>query len=294
MILRIDNIFFNTPDVDALADYYSSATGLPARRKQVEAPGLMWAEISIGGMELSFRKAQATPLVHTRAKDTFVETPPGSGATISFEVNDTDAERNRLGNIGAKLHGDPLDCSGGQEIISIFSDPSGRPVQLYEPRFNSTSDLVTAARSSPTMALLTSRPIQFGSNLRGTADMAYSVSIIDDDLQVMESFYSDLLEEKPVFKDTGRVTFDVDGSVLEIRSSQTYAELHGMDEAVPLGVIPLLETRSAARTMAAFNRGSMTNMIVANARPYQATGSRAAIRDPDGNHVEFWERPATI
>ena len=104
MISRIDNIFFNTSRVDYLAASYSRALKIPVRREQVLTPGLMWAEINVGGMELSFRKAGGTPIEHPYLMDQFVEMAPGNGATISFEISDSDEVRALLESRGVRFH----------------------------------------------------------------------------------------------------------------------------------------------------------------------------------------------
>lgn len=288
MLLRIDNVFFNTTDVDGLAHHYSRLTGLPVRRSQVEAPGLMWAEIGIGGMELSFRLAGATPMIHPHLEGEFAENPPGRGATVSFEVADTAAERERLVGIGAKPHGQPINCSGGQEIISVFSDASGRLIQLYEPRYASVAGggASTMGRSAGSPALSAS-PVQVGSNVRDIGGLAFSISCVDDDVSHSSAFYSELFESKPIQADGGIVRFDLDGATVELRSREFESELYGDDNNETLGFIPMLEVASLDRALA---RLSLAGLPSAPLPARRSKENRARLRDIDDNVVELWQR----
>lgn len=286
VILRIDNVFFNTPDVLGLSAHYSAMLGLPTRRVQEESPGAMWAEISVGGMELSFRRFAATSLIHPHLRGNFLETPPGEGATISFEVADTEAARRHVEKAGGKLVGDPIVCNGGQEIISVFSDPSGRAVQLYEPRFASTAALSVAARHGAlAVSSLSESKILPGSNLRGIGGLAYSVAVIAEDLASHVSFYSDLLERKEISTSSNIAVFDLDGSLIEIRSPEHQAALFGGGSVRRRGVTPIIEVHSVDL---ALHRAR--HAMGARLNPTPST-DRAFAVDQEGNPVEFWKRP---
>lgn len=291
MVLRIDNVFFNTPDVPKLAGFYSSATGYPVRRTQHEGSGVMWAEISVGGMELSFRRANDTAEIHPHLKGRFLELAPGAGATISFEVASTDKERTRIERLGAKFFGDPIMCNGGQEVISIFADPAGRPVQLYEPRFKGPADVVAAVRASTMVPSgFSQRPTLVGSNLRGISGLAYSVMFTDADLGITREFYSALLEADPTSQSIDRAAWDVDGAVIEVRSTDLQDSMTALNGSRRAGVTPVFEVRSLGRAVAALMPSIAKPAIMVGEKLARVGGNRAIFADPEGNGFELWER----
>lgn len=330
MPIRIDNIFYVTPSVERLSEHYSELLNVPARRAQVEAPGLMWAEVPVGGMELSFRKAEATTQVHPRESDEFLEAKPGSGVTVSFEVKDTDATIEHLSARGCRFKGEPLVCTGGMEVISIFEDPSGRAVQLYEPRFKSGQMAVRAAArsaetatrfnapSQPNMlktsfpdqaaivdalgtasddsahrwGYVTTKEVLIGSNLRDGRNLAYSAAFYEPDLAVAKRFYSGALGLKLVYESPERLRFDVDGTVLEFRRG-----LPDDRYAVAHGLlspgrggVAMFEVRSLDTAIARMARLGVKRIEITRPETDEV-GRRAAYIDLEGNAFEFWQRP---
>ncbi len=331
MILRVDNVFFVTPDVAKLSNYYGNLLNVPARRAQVEGPGLMWAEIPIGGMECSFRKAEATTQVHPRAASDFLECKPGGGVTISFEVRNTDETIDALTKRGCKFFGKPLLCTGGKEVISIFQDHTGRAVQLYEARVGTGNETVMMQvrggvslqrPSTPQGALLktgfpqseadasfglspsdptsrwgyiTAREIRAGSNLRDGRNLAYSAAFYDDDLKAAKAFYHGVLGLPVAYESSERLRVDADGTILEFR------QLHAEDPYVRdsnlfrkgHGGIPMFEVRNIA---AAEQRMSDLGIKPLDPQRLEADerGRRLAYTDYEGNIFEFWERPDIV
>jgi catechol 2,3-dioxygenase-like lactoylglutathione lyase family enzyme len=288
MLLRIDNIFLTTTSVEDIATHYSNLTGMPIRRRQVEQPGLMWAELLAGGMEFSFRLANATPSIHEHLIGNFLEQPPGSGATISFEVADTQAVRKKLESRGVKFHGETINCSDGQELISIFEDHSGRPVQLYEPRFGSTesaSALAVRQASSVSFAY-TQNPIQIGSNLRNIANLGLSIVFEEQDLKAAKDFYGNVLELTLEEESDTELAFRLDHALIEFRKPSAPDTKY----TAAKGGIVVFEVRNLAPAMAMLK--SMTSSD--NSLPHVKTivpGARIRGQDLDGNQFEFWERP---
>lgn len=328
MPIRIDNIFYVTSDVDRLSSYYGALVNVPPRRAQVEAPGLMWAEVSLGGMEMSFRKASATTQVHPRGEDEFLEISPGAGVTISFEVEDTDTAIERLSARGCKFYGKPLICTGGAEVISIFEDPSGRPVQLYEPRFGSykhaaiaasrqtmtrttqakahstnyssamSQERITAAlglsQADPASrwGYITTREVYVGSNLRDGRNLSYSVAFYDADLDKTKSFYRDALGLQLVYETADRLRFDVDGTIVEFRAIRTddpYLKASGKMDARS-GGIAMIEVRSLTLAEERMEQLKIEKLAFSH-QETDEVDRRAAYRDIDNNVFEFWERP---
>lgn len=312
LVKRVDNFFYNTKDVAALAGYYSDVLGMKIRREQVLTPGLMWMEINVGGMELSFRQAEGTPKEHPDLKDDFLELSPGRGATISFEVSDTQRVRKDLQDRGVKFHGDVIHCTDGKELISIFEDPFGRPVQLYEPKFSSVHEGEALASRG------TGTPMEDTfSNLRDIRDVAMSISFNVDDLDLAKRFYGETLELPLQGEDDDHVSFVLDRTVIEFRS-------HKSPSIAALGIPQLtaseggsiaievreLDVARSALEQRNFNLGPLVdfslsrtalngaaeegneNVLMQRFSPHGILGNGrlCALRDPDGNPVELWER----
>jgi catechol 2,3-dioxygenase-like lactoylglutathione lyase family enzyme len=297
ILTRVDNFFYNTEDVAGLAQFHSKSLGMPIRREQTESPGLMWAEINVGGMELSFRLSGGTPKAHPELESNFLELSAGEGATISFEVHDMESVRSELSSRGVKFYGDVISCSDGHEIISIFEDPFGRPVQLYEPRFSSFTEAVSlAARASAVESVSSgspSRKVQIGSNLRDVRDMAMSISFYVDDLQLAKNFYGDILE-LPLYQDTkDRLSFLLDGTIIEFRKfNENITPLEKVSQlSSNQGGVVAIEVRKLdlAREMLTARNATLLPQLT---EPLESArgGSRSAFRDIDGNPLELWER----
>lgn len=308
MLKRVDNFFYNTRDVARLANFYSAVLGIPIRREQVESPGLMWAELSVGGMELSFRLAGGTPKAHPELKD-FLEVAPGKGATVSFEVDNTEKVRAELQSRGVRFRDngdDCIYCSLRQELISVFEDPFGRPVQLYEARFATVDEArVLAKRASATLAASGADAF---SNLRDVRDLAMSTSFYVDDLKAARQFYGDVLELPIQGEDENRISFLIDGSVIEFRKrgSRLVRELRLPQLSSKDGAVVAFEVRSvesSLRTLQA--RGVKAQPVAATQLRngdgrsevgfgIAASGPLAVFRDQDRNLVELWERYPSI
>ena len=56
---------------------------------------------------------------------------PGGWNRIVIEVDDLDAAIARLRDAGAKFRNEPVAGSGGRQVLA--EDPSGNPVELFEP-----------------------------------------------------------------------------------------------------------------------------------------------------------------
>src|SRR5471032_2888354 len=328
MLLRVDNIFLVTRDVAKLSDFYSGLLNVPARRAQAEAPGLMWAEIPVGGMEFSFLKAEATTQIHPRAAGDFHETKSGGGVTISFEVKNTDETIRSLSARGCRFFGQPLLCTGGMEVISIFQDHSGRAVQLYEARVGEGNTAVALARMSmmsnkhpahkgdtllktgyepsgadTSFGLSPSDPasvwghvtrgeVLAGSNMRDGRNLAYSAAFYEDDLAAARAFYHGTLGLPITYESAERLRVDSDGTILEFRqlhADDQYVKANGLS-AKGRGGIPLIEVRSLT---AAQQRMSDRGFKLLEQPRLEADehGRRAAYVDYEGNVFEFWQRP---
>ncbi len=331
MPIRVDNIFYVTPDVERLSDHYSELLNVPARRAQVESPGLMWAEVPVGGMELSFRKSEATTKIHPRGENEFLEARPGAGVTVSFEVRDTEATIRRLAAKGCRFKGEPLVCTGGMEVISIFEDPTGRAVQLYEPRFKSGKMAVLAAARNAEMAgsfmqpekaagmlktasgnqaaivgalgttnddpahrwgYVTTKEVMVGSNLRDGRNLAYSAAFYEPDLDVTKSFYGETLGLPLVYASAQRLRFDVDGTTLEFRLASPDDGYARANGLLVAGRGGIAMFEVRQLASAVQRMQSLKMRRLEISRPEpDEVGKRAAFVDVEGNVFEFWERP---
>jgi catechol 2,3-dioxygenase-like lactoylglutathione lyase family enzyme len=57
---------------------------------------------------------------------------PGGWNRFVIEVDDLDAAMTSLKSAGARFHSDPISGPGGRQVLT--ADPSGNPVELFEPR----------------------------------------------------------------------------------------------------------------------------------------------------------------
>jgi predicted enzyme related to lactoylglutathione lyase len=283
-LMRIDNIFFNTGDVSKLATYYSQVLQVPIRRQQILSGLLMWAEINYGGMELSFRLAEGTTKIHDDLKSDFLELKPGDGATVSFEVANMQEAMKTLRGRGVKFHGGIINCTDGQELISIFEDHRKRPVQLYQPNFSSDAQVFGANRPSTlkdreTMA---KNRIQVGSNIRDVRDLALDIVFYDDDLPGVHRFYGETLQLPVHQSSKTKVKFILDSSILEFRKP-TAADppLKNPNRPLTGGIVAfeVSDVEFACEVMA-----------LAGVKPINPPKQgKAALQDAEGNFLELWQ-----
>ena len=57
---------------------------------------------------------------------------PGGWNRFVIEVDDLDAEIEKLRKLGAKFRNDPVSGPGGTQIL--VEDPSGNPIEFFQPR----------------------------------------------------------------------------------------------------------------------------------------------------------------
>ena len=56
---------------------------------------------------------------------------PGGWNRFAIEVDDLDAAVERLRGVGARFRSEPITGVGGRQVI--VDDPSGNPVELFQP-----------------------------------------------------------------------------------------------------------------------------------------------------------------
>src|ERR671911_1201003 len=112
-------------DVDAAISFYTDMLGFELGMHP--APG--FASLSRGGLQLLLNRpgaggaGQAMPDGQLPA--------PGGWNRIQIEVDDLASTVERLRGIGCRFRNDIVSGNGGQQIL--LEDPSGNPIELFEP-----------------------------------------------------------------------------------------------------------------------------------------------------------------
>jgi catechol 2,3-dioxygenase-like lactoylglutathione lyase family enzyme len=112
-------------DVDAAAAFYEKALGFKVEMHP--SPG--FAALSCKGLRLLLNRpgaggaGQAMPDGQLPA--------PGGWNRIQIEVDDLASTVERLRGIGCRFRNDIVSGNGGQQIL--LEDPSGNPIELFEP-----------------------------------------------------------------------------------------------------------------------------------------------------------------
>lgn len=110
-------------DVDVAVDFYRDLLGFGVDMQP--APG--FAAISNGDLRLLLNAPGAGG-----AGTAGGNPEPGGWNRIQLEVDDLDAEIDRLASAGTTFRGDPVEGRGGRQVL--VEDPSGNPVELFEVR----------------------------------------------------------------------------------------------------------------------------------------------------------------
>jgi catechol 2,3-dioxygenase-like lactoylglutathione lyase family enzyme len=112
-------------DVERSIDFYTANFGFTVLSNQAPA----FADVQLGELRLLL----SGPLSSAARKMPDGTTPsPGGWNRIHFVVEDIEAEIERLRSAGVSFRSDIVRGPGGAQIV--LDDPSGNPIELFQPR----------------------------------------------------------------------------------------------------------------------------------------------------------------
>ena len=128
--MAIASVRYIVDDVDAAIGFYSEQFGFEVDMH----PAPTFAMLSRGGLRLllsapSGQGGGGQVLPDGRRPE------PGGWNRIQFEVTDLGAEVERLRAAGAQFRSDIVHGGGGDQVL--VEDPSGNPIELFEPHRDS-------------------------------------------------------------------------------------------------------------------------------------------------------------
>lgn len=120
------NVRYIVNNVDAAIEFYRDALGFAVDMHP--APG--FAALSLGALRL-FINAPGAGGAGTSMPDGSMPAP-GGWNRFQFVVEDLDATFARLKSRGCSFRSEIIQGNGGRQVI--VDDPSGNPVELFEPK----------------------------------------------------------------------------------------------------------------------------------------------------------------
>jgi catechol 2,3-dioxygenase-like lactoylglutathione lyase family enzyme len=118
------NVRYMVDDVQAAIDFYTTHFGFTVNSAALPA----FADVTRGNLRLLLagpRSSAGRPMPDGRKPE------PGGWNRIHFIVDDITAEVDRLRTAGVKFRNDIVTGPGGRQIL--LEDPSGNPVELFQP-----------------------------------------------------------------------------------------------------------------------------------------------------------------
>jgi len=118
------NIRYMVDDVDAAVDFYTRHFGFSL----ISSAAPAFADVRRGALRLLLagpRSSAGRPMPDGRKPG------PGGWNRIHFIVDDIEAEAARLRNEGVKFRNEIVSGPGGRQIL--LDDPSGNPIELFQP-----------------------------------------------------------------------------------------------------------------------------------------------------------------
>ena len=114
-MLQLTDFIIDCPDTMKLASFYSEVTGRPVKADSDEN----WAGIQFGEIELAFN------LVEDYRAPQWPDSEHPKQFHLDFEVDDIDAEQNRVLALGATMQQDSIGPNGYG--FRVYTDPSATP-----------------------------------------------------------------------------------------------------------------------------------------------------------------------
>jgi catechol 2,3-dioxygenase-like lactoylglutathione lyase family enzyme len=118
------NVRYMVGDVEEAVAFYTNNFGFTVRSNRAPA----FADVVRGNLRLLLSGPQSSagrPMPDGRVPE------PGGWNRIHFIVDDIAAEVERLRAAGATFRNDVISGPGGQQIV--LEDPSGNPIELFQP-----------------------------------------------------------------------------------------------------------------------------------------------------------------
>lgn len=113
-------------DVEEALAFYTEQLGFA---EEMRPPGAGFAMLSSGDLVLLLNQPGAGGAGRTSDPD--VVPAPGGWCRFQHLVTDLDAEVARLSASGVTMRGAPVGGQAGRQVV--VEDPSGNPVELFEP-----------------------------------------------------------------------------------------------------------------------------------------------------------------
>jgi catechol 2,3-dioxygenase-like lactoylglutathione lyase family enzyme len=120
----IVNVRYMVDDVQAAVDFYTTHFGFTVNTAALPA----FADVTRGNLRLLLagpKSSAGRPMPDGRVPE------PGGWNRIHFIVDDITAEVDRLRAAGVPFRNDIISGPGGRQIL--LDDPSGNPIELFQP-----------------------------------------------------------------------------------------------------------------------------------------------------------------
>ncbi|HUK94447.1 MAG TPA: VOC family protein [Gaiellaceae bacterium] len=119
------NVRYMVGDVDAAISFYTAHFGFTLLTDQSPA----FADVARGNLRLLLSGPKSSA---ARAMPDGRRPEPGGWNRIHFVVDDIGAEVERLRGAGLTFRNEIISGPGGKQIL--VDDPSGNPIELFQPR----------------------------------------------------------------------------------------------------------------------------------------------------------------
>src|SRR5690349_18207016 len=123
-LAELVNVRYLVDDVDAAIDFYTTHLGFTVRSSAAPA----FADVTRGHLRLLLSGPASSA---GRPMPDGTKPGPGGWNRIHLIVADIAAEVARLRAAGVRFRSDIVTGPGGRQIV--FDDPSGNPVELFQP-----------------------------------------------------------------------------------------------------------------------------------------------------------------